>query len=359
MKDIIAKYKSQIVQINTPYGSGTGFILGDKGVVVTNRHVIHGANEVAVKGDSFPKQMLEVIYTDSLNDIAFLRLNEPVSVTEIRLSERGVEAGERIIAIGHPLGLEFTATQGIVSKEARNFNNVDYIQVDAAINPGNSGGPLINEAGEIVGVNTFIFRDGESLGFALPSGRLIEIISEYESRHPARSAKCTSCTKVILKEEAVDGYCPNCGNKFLDDEFIFKDFVPGKIQSTVENILSGLGKDVKLARVGQFGWDIEEGSSLTKIDYNNKDRFIYADAVLGTLPKENLQGFYQYLLQENFHLDQINFSINGQNVMLSTIIFDEDLREASGKEILGELFTLADKYDNYLADHYGMEMRIN
>ncbi|MCB9197608.1 MAG: DUF1610 domain-containing protein [Flavobacteriales bacterium] len=357
MKEIISQYKDHIVQINTPFGSGTGFILGDRGIIVTNRHVIHGSNEVAVKGESFPKQMLQVIYTDSLNDIAFLKLNDDQIPAGIKLSERTVEAGESIIAIGHPLGLEFTATQGIVSKASRNFNNVDYIQVDAAINPGNSGGPLINDAGEVIGVNTFIFRDGESLGFALPASRLITIIDEYEQRHPARSAKCTSCTKIILKEEAVDGYCPNCGNKFIEDEFVFKDFIPGKVQTTIENILTSIGKDVKLSRVGQFGWDIEEGSSLTKIDYNNNDRYIYADAILGTLPKDNLQAFYLYLLEENFALDQINFSINGQNVMLSTIIFDEDLREASGIEIFGNLFKMADHYDNYLADNYGLEMR--
>lgn len=357
MKDIIAQYKDHIVQINTPYGSGTGFILSDIGIIVTNRHVINGANKVVVKGDHFEKQLLDVIYTDALNDIAFLQLNTPNTPAGIKLSEREVEAGENIIAIGHPLGLEFTATQGIVSKEARNFNNVDYIQVDAAINPGNSGGPLINAQGEVVGVNTFIFKDGESLGFALPSTRLLEIINEYKDRHPQRSAKCTGCEKIVVKEEVTDGYCPNCGNKFSAEEFAFKEFIPGKIQHTIEHILSSLGKDVHLARVGQFGWDIEEGSALTKVDYNSKDRYIYADSVLGTLPKENLSKFYQYLLEENFKLDQINFSINGQNVLLSTIIFDEDLREESGKEIFGNLFKLADHYDDYLADNYGMEMK--
>lgn len=357
MKEIIAKYKEHIVQINTPYGSGTGFILNDSGIIVTNRHVINGSNKVVVKGDHFEKQLLDVIYTDALNDIAFLKLNTAAGPAGIKLAERGVAAGESIIAIGHPLGLEFTATQGIVSKEARNFNNIDYIQVDAAINPGNSGGPLINEEGDVIGVNTFIMRDGESLGFALPSSRLIDIINEYKGRHPERSAKCTSCEKIALKEEAVDGYCPNCGNKFSAEEFSFKEFVPGKIQTTIENILSALGRNVQLARVGQFGWDIEEGSALTKIDYNSNDRYIYADSTLGTLPKENLGGFYEFLLEENYKLDQINFSINGQNVMLSTIIFDEDLREESGKEILGNLFKLADHYDDLLADTYGMEMK--
>ena len=157
MEEVIKKYKEVIVQIHTPQGSGSGFIVKDKNLIVTNRHVIQGNNEVVVRGESFKKTLANVVYSDALNDIAFLRVPDGYEESgHIAISNAAVNAGEQIIAIGHPLGLRFTATQGIVSKSERKFNNVDYIQVDAAINPGNSGGPLINVAGEVVGVNTFI-----------------------------------------------------------------------------------------------------------------------------------------------------------------------------------------------------------
>ena len=228
MEDIIESYKDIIVQIHTPGGSGSGFIVKEKGLIVTNRHVIAGHEEVVIRGEKFKKTLAQVIYTDPLNDIAFLRVPDGYEESgNIAISNALVNAGEQIIAIGHPLGLRFTATQGIVSKSERKFNNVDYIQVDAAINPGNSGGPLINRNGEVVGVNTFIFRDGESLGFALPSVTLNEILRDYsENYQDQRASKCSSCTNLVTKETLQDGYCPHCGNKFDLSEFDSTPYLP-------------------------------------------------------------------------------------------------------------------------------------
>ncbi|MCG8575081.1 MAG: trypsin-like peptidase domain-containing protein [Flavobacteriales bacterium] len=361
MKDIISSYKDIIVQIHTPGGSGSGFIVKNLNLIVTNRHVIQGSEKVVVRGENFKKSMTDVIYTDSLNDIAFLRIPDSFNVTaQVAISENLVEAGEKIIAIGHPLGLRFTATQGIVSKAERKFNNVDYIQVDAAINPGNSGGPLINEGGEVVGVNTFIYRDGESLGFALPSSRLSSILREYEEKgRGERASKCPSCTNIITEATLQDGYCPSCGAKFDASEFNSRPYVPEGTSARIENILTAIGKDVQLSRVGKTGWDIEEGSALVKITYNTKDRFIYADAVLGSLPKDNIGPLYEYMLRENYNLESMTFCVDRQNIVLGTIMYEDDLNEETGKIIFEELFKKADDYDNYLADTYGMLMAEN
>lgn len=358
MEKIIDSYKDIIVQIHTPGGSGSGFVVKDKNLIVTNRHVIAGSEEVVIRGENFKKTLAKVIYTDPLNDIAFLRIPEGMEDPgHVAISNEQVNAGESIVAIGHPLGLRFTATQGIVSKSERKFNNVDYIQVDAAINPGNSGGPLINAAGEVVGVNTFIFRDGESLGFALPSVKLNDILREYdEGYQDQRASKCPSCTNLITPETLQDGYCPHCGNKFDLSEFTTTPYVPEGVSKTMESILTGIGKDVKISRVGKTGWDIEEGSAMIKISHNAKNRFIYCDAVLGSLPKKNIGELYEYMLKENYSLESLSFSVDRQNVVLGTIIYDADLNEETGKEILSELFQKADDYDNHMADTYGMEL---
>lgn len=358
MEKIIEEYKNIIVQIHTPGGSGTGFIVKETGLIVTNRHVIAGNEEVVIRGENFKKTLANVVYTDPLNDIAFLRVPDGFEASgHVAISNELVNAGEKIIAIGHPLGLRFTATQGIVSKSERKFNNVDYIQVDAAINPGNSGGPLINESGQVVGVNTFIFRDGESLGFALPSVKLNEILREYgEGYSNQRASKCSSCTNLLTQETLQDGYCPHCGNKFDLSEFNNAPYTPEGVSKTIESILTGIGKDVKLSRVGKSNWDIEEGSAVIKISHNLNNRFIYCDAVLGSIPKQNIGELYAYMLKENFDLEALSFSVDRQNIVLGTIIFDADLNEESGKEILAELFQKADSYDNHMADTFGMEL---
>ena len=361
MEAIINDYKDIIVQIHTPGGSGTGFIVRDQNLIVTNRHVIQGNQEVIIRGENFKKTLTDVIYSDALNDIAFLKIPEGLlSDRQVAISNELVNAGQQIIAIGHPLGLSFTATQGIVSKSERKFNNVDYIQVDAAINPGNSGGPLINNKGEVVGVNTFIYRDGESLGFALPSITLNGILREYgETMSGQRASKCPSCTNLVTRDTLQDGYCPSCGNKFDLSEFEAKTYQPEGVSKTIEDILSAVGVDVKLSRVGKSAWDIEHGSALIKITHNLKNRFIYCDAVLGSLPKQNIGDLYAYMLKENYDLESLSFSVNKQNIMLSTIIFDSDLNADSGKEIIGELIQKADHYDNHLEEAYGMELAEN
>jgi len=359
MKDIIEKYKEVVVQILTPAGSGSGFLVKEKGLIVTNRHVIAGNKEIVVRGENFKKTLSDVVYSDSLNDIAFIKVPSVFDGESIELSQELPSAGESIIAIGHPLGLRFTATQGIISKSERKFNNVDYLQVDAAINPGNSGGPLINDRGEIIGVNTFIYRDGESLGFALPSVKLNEIIEKYQDIKGEIATNCPSCTNMVKISEVEDDYCPHCGNKFPENELNPLPYQPTGISLTIENILNSLNKEVKLSRIGKTNWDIDQGSALIKITYNTKNKFIYCDATLGTLPKENIGAIYEFMLNENYNLENLSFSVNQQNVVLGTIIFDGDLNEESGKIILGELFEKADYYDNVLEEKFGMEMAEN
>jgi serine protease Do len=356
MKEIISEYKNAVVQIHTPNGTGSGLIIKERGLIVTNRHVVVGNDEVIVRGEHFKKSIAQVIYSDALNDLAFLRLPDGYDAAKpVAISNELVQAGETIIAIGHPLGLRFTATQGIVSKAERRFNNVDYIQVDAAINPGNSGGPLINSRGEVVGVNTFIFKDGESLGFALPSTKLDLLLREYAQRgFEEKAAMCAACTNIVEKKSLHDGYCSHCGNLFDLTEFETADYVPTGVSATIETILTEIGKDVKLSRVGKSSWDIEEGTALIKITHNPANGFIYADVTLGAVPKLNIGELYNFLLMENFKLDNLSFSISGQNIILGTLIYDMDLNMESGKQIFSELFQKADEFDGILHEKFGI-----
>lgn len=151
---------------------GSGFIISEDGFILTNDHVVNGADEVTVRladGRSFEAKIKGA---DEKLDLALLKIDtgEKLPVAKLGNSEK-LKVGEWVMAIGNPFGLEQTVTVGIVSAKGRVIGAGpydDFIQTDASINPGNSGGPLFNMRGEVVGINTAIIRGGQGIGFALP-----------------------------------------------------------------------------------------------------------------------------------------------------------------------------------------------
>ncbi|WP_340084195.1 trypsin-like peptidase domain-containing protein [Siminovitchia sp. FSL H7-0308] len=175
-------------------GSGSGVIFkktDDAVYIVTNNHVIEGANQINISLHDGKEVAAELVGTDPLTDIAVLKMKKSDGITPIRFGDSSLlRAGDQVVAIGNPLGLDLsrTVTQGIVSGVNRTIEmttsagawNFDVIQTDAAINPGNSGGALINTKGELVGINSLkIAEKGvEGLGFAIPSNQVSRITEE-------------------------------------------------------------------------------------------------------------------------------------------------------------------------------------
>ncbi|MHC4767510.1 MAG: DegQ family serine endoprotease [Planctomycetota bacterium] len=166
-------------------GQGTGFIVDADGYIVTNHHVVNGADELTVRLPEGREYEATVVGTDAESDVAVVRI-EASDLDAVAFGQSdGLEVGEWVIAVGSPFGLEQTVTAGIVSATSRTgmglatFEN--FIQTDAAINPGNSGGPLVNLRGEVIGVNTAITtRSGgyQGIGFAIPSSMVREVLDE-------------------------------------------------------------------------------------------------------------------------------------------------------------------------------------
>lgn len=175
-------------------GSGTGVVFkidDESAYIVTNNHVIENATELEITVHGGETTTAEVIGADSLTDLAVLKIDAKYATTKLDFGDSSIlRAGDSVLAIGNPLGLEFsnTVTQGIVSAVNRTVAvstsagewDLNVIQTDAAINPGNSGGALINTSGQVIGINSLkISEDGiEGLGFAIPSNDLIPIINE-------------------------------------------------------------------------------------------------------------------------------------------------------------------------------------
>ncbi|MCC5896614.1 MAG: trypsin-like peptidase domain-containing protein [Phormidium sp. BM_Day4_Bin.17] len=166
-------------------GSGSGFILSSDGKIVTNAHVIDGADSVTVTLRDGRSLEGRVLGTDPVTDVAVVQIEaEDLPAVRLRDSE-GLQPGEWAIAIGNPLGLDNTVTTGIISAIGRSSSEVgvadkrvDFIQTDAAINPGNSGGPLLDQDGQVVGMNTAIIQNAQGLGFAIPINTVARIAEQ-------------------------------------------------------------------------------------------------------------------------------------------------------------------------------------
>jgi 2-alkenal reductase len=185
----------------TEFGSGSGFVIDRDGRIVTNNHVIDGANEINVTFWDGTVATAKLIGTDPYSDLALIQVTlESAKLLPLPLGDSDqVKVGQRVIAIGNPFGLVGTMTVGIVSGKGRtlpadvsassssSFSNPDIIQTDAAINPGNSGGPLLNSLGEVIGVNSAIRTDGTNransgVGFAVPVNTVKRVIQQLQDK---------------------------------------------------------------------------------------------------------------------------------------------------------------------------------
>ncbi len=353
MKDVIDLYRNIVIEIATPYSTGTGFYLQGSRLIVTNEHVVRDNREVVVHGKHLPKQLARVVFTDSKHDIALLEAPATAELPEVKLSTaESIHEGDPVIAIGHPFGLKYTATQGIISNTRHEMNDVLYIQHDAALNPGNSGGPLVNLGGEVVGINTFILRDGNNIGFSLPAPILQEAIRAFLESGRQTSTRCYSCSNLVTATTIEDKYCPHCGAKVvLPDEVEL--YEPVGISKTVEEMLRQTGHQVELSRRGPNNWEVQHGTAKINIAYYEKTGLITGDAYLCMVPKENIKPLYEFLLRQNYLMEGLSLSIKDQDIILSLLIYDRYLNLETGLHLFKYLFEKADYYDNILVEQFG------
>lgn len=201
VRGLSERFGEGVVMVRTPGGLGSGFIIDERGYVVTNFHVIEGETKITVvifrkEGDQFQRDKIDnvkIIATNPFLDLALVKFEPPpgMNVTKVYLDDSdGLRDGEKVFAIGNPMGLERTVSEGIVSKVNRTEGGLVYIQTTTQINPGNSGGPLFNARGQVVGVTNMKLMFGEGLGFAIPVRHVREFLRNrdafaYDSDNPS------------------------------------------------------------------------------------------------------------------------------------------------------------------------------
>lgn len=179
VRELVDELGEAVVQVRTPGGLGSGFFINPEGFLITNFHVTEGETQISVEvyrqnGGQLERKVYKQVRIVALNkfgDLALLRVEDkdaPRFVSVTLGDSDAMSVGDTVFAIGSPLGLERTVTEGILSTKTREFEGELYLQTTAQINPGNSGGPLFNLRGEVIGVTNMKITFGEGLGFAIP-----------------------------------------------------------------------------------------------------------------------------------------------------------------------------------------------
>jgi serine protease Do len=352
--DIIELFEKVVVQIQTKISTGTGFYLKEYHIVITNYHVINGAIDVTIQLFDGRRMRAEILYLDPSMDVAFLRPELPIEdAIEVQLkSPKDFEKGTPVIAIGHPHGLKFTATQGIISKVNRLFSGLRYIQTDAAINPGNSGGPLIDEHGNIIGINTFIISQSNNLGFALHIDQIFNHLNMVKNVKD-KIYLCPSCSNEL---KIVGKFCPFCGEVMPDNLPVMIegiDHIPP--ETVIENVLLDMDINPVNSRRGMNYWQFEYGTAKFAVAIND-DGTIIGMCHMVKLPKEGIVELYEYLLRENPKFGPaIRFGTSEKHITMSFMMNAVSLDNDDFIQTLKNFFVYADTYDDILINQYNCE----
>jgi Do/DeqQ family serine protease len=225
-RDFFGSQGPQMPDTQVQRGLGSGFIINNNGTILTNAHVVAGAEKVTVTLKDGRTLEGRVMGRDSVTDVAVIKVDAQ-NLPAVKIGDsQTLQPGETAIAIGNPLGLDNTVTEGIISATGRSSGQVgipagrvNFIQTDAAINPGNSGGPLLNQRGEVIGINTAIIQGAQGLGFAIPidtAQRISDqLIATGKVEHPFLGIQMATLTPEVKQEINSN---PNSGLTVNDDQ---------------------------------------------------------------------------------------------------------------------------------------------
>ncbi len=245
-------------------------IVSEDGYILTNKHVVDGASKVQVvtdSGDTYSD--VEIVGTDPLNDVAYLKIKGASGLPTVSLGDsKTIAVGQPVLAIGNALGAyQNSVTQGIVSGTGRSLtatdsngsnaeNLSDMIQTDAAINPGNSGGPLVNAAGDVVGINTATTSSADGVGFAIPisavKGMLRNIIDNGKAERAYLGITCVNITPAVATEAKLpvkQGAYIHDGSSYRGSNAVIEGGPADKAGLKAEDIITRIG-NVEVGRAG-------------------------------------------------------------------------------------------------------------
>lgn len=338
-----------IVQISTSECIGNGLVLPNEGVIVTNLHLVEGSPEVVISSKSNPPTLAQVVYTDEIYDLAFIELPTPISEFSISLSNPSLEEGQAVFTHTN------TLQSGKITKSEYAFYGINHIQTDIAITTDYSGSPLLNEAGEVIGLISGLLQNGNSnLSYALPSEHILKSLEDFKKANSNSATRCRNCkTIVAVNTVGAGNLCPSCGESVELPHQALPYQAEG-VSRTIEALIHELGHEPVLTRRGPNQWALIEGSATIILSYYEPRGYIMGDAFLCQMPENgDTDRIYEFLLRQNYRTKGLTFSIHQKDIVLSLIIYDRHLNTDTAKELLQNLLERADYYDNVLVEEYG------
>jgi S1-C subfamily serine protease len=285
-------------------GTGSGFIVDANGLILTNAHVVDGADQVSVVLKDGRRLEGRVLGEDPVTDVAVVKVEATNLPTVALGNSEQLQPGEWAIAIGNPLGLDNTVTAGIISATGRSSaaigvgdRRVGFIQTDAAINPGNSGGPLLNERGEVVGMNTAIISGAQGLGFAVPinTAKRIsdQLIATGKVDHPYLGIQMATITPDLKQKLNSDPNSPVSVNE--DKGIVIVQVVPdspaARAGIRVGDVITRVdGKEATSAEVIQQAVEESKVGGNVDLEMRRNGQTVNLSIQPGVLPAEQAGG---------------------------------------------------------------------
>ncbi len=343
-------FEQSIFKVNTASGSGTSFYLKDKGVFVTNYHVVGPYKQVSLQDKKGSRYLANVILVNPHEDVAFLKTEETFDVPLLELnSGEPVRQGDKVFVAGYPFGMPFTVTEGVISAANQNMGGRFYIQTDAAVNPGNSGGPMIDAKGRIIAITTSKFSQADNMGFGVPVTSLAE---EFKALQQVQSNSfnlvCDSCAALISDRSE---YCNNCGQtidlKYYDEPPL------SDLARFCEGSIASLGMNPVLTRQGHEFWEFYVGSSLVRLFVYNRS-YLYATSPINELPNQNMGGLLDDLL--SMDIAPFQLGIQQKEIFTSYRVHMSDVFSPRQQEISNNItnfFNKANELDDYFVEKFG------
>jgi len=344
-KDYFDKEQRQYPSQRPMIGLGSGFIFDKSGIIITNNHVIEGADEISVIMSDQKEFSAELLGRDPKADLAVLKINPGDTILQqVSFGDSDkARVGDWTIAIGNPLGLGGTVTAGIVSAISRDIGNgpyVKFIQTDASINRGNSGGPLFNIRGEVIGINTAIIsQTGGSigLGFAIPSNSAIKIVEQLKEFGRTKRGWLGVQITPVSKEIAESLGLPDEKGAFISNINLDGPSKAAGLQEGDVILKFNNNEIYKMTDLPRVVAESDVGSTAI-IEIWRKNKLITIQVTLGELPEES------YVVRKNikekkssdFYLDSLNLTISSTNDKQGVLVIQVD--EESSLQI-GDIIT--------------------
>ncbi len=359
--EFIDKVSRSVVGVRAGEADGSGWIATQQGLVVTNLHVVGFGGKAFVLYQGYTEEVpAKVIYADTRLDVAILLPEMVPDLPPLPMADRPeILAGTRVMAFGHPFGLEYTVTRGIVSAAERKLDDVIYVQHDAAISPGNSGGPLLDGRGLVLGINR-IKLSNTQLNFAIAAWQIEKQLASFATGGAllAGIEPVYTCPECDRDFDPKTGYrCKVCGAELPCFSPIERVNVPNALsqgEHLVAELLKAIGYSPEELRFDTGVWCIKQSSGEVWIRLSDDGRFVDFASRLSSLPEANHEAFFRFLLTVNDRASaHCKISLSRKTVMLSFTVSVAYLDQNLIASRLSSLISLAHDLRGTLIETYG------